>query len=377
MIAWGTTYYIPAVLKSRFASDLGLTDASIFAGVALTLIVAALLAWPAGQWMERAGAGRLMPLGSAVLALGLIVLSLASGLWSYLASWAIFGIGMALCMSNAAFSALTQMAGQRARRSIVIVMLFGGLASTLFWPLTLGLESALGWRNTCLIYAALHLVVCLPLHRVFLARGTQAAYRVDMKGDASTGKIAPHRRRLAAGLIGLAMASSGFVSWGLDLHLISIITDFGLPTALAVTLAAMKGPAVLLARGVDLGVAKRITPLQSALVAGLMIPFSLAMAIAFGSGLGGAVLFVVLHGFGTGLMTVARATLPLALLGAEGYASTLGRMTLPTQCVYALSPLSFSLLIDRFGVAASLQIAMLASLICLVCLIVLSRLSRA
>lgn len=78
MIAWGTTYYLPAVFVEEFRRDLGLSAPTIFSGVAITLIAAALLAWPVGRLMDRVGAGRLMPAGSAALAAGLAVLGLAT-----------------------------------------------------------------------------------------------------------------------------------------------------------------------------------------------------------------------------------------------------------------------------------------------------------
>jgi MFS family permease len=375
LIAWGTTYYLPAVLRHRFSAELGLSDAMIFAGVGVTLVVAALLAWPVGRLMDRRGAGRFMPLGSLFLAFGLLILGNCTGWIGYFLAWTVFGFGMSLAMSNAAFSALTQMAGQGARRAIVLIMLFGGLAATVFWPLTLWLDGQIGWRNICYLYAALHVLVCLPLHVLFLARSTGDADRQDLRQDESAGLIPPEKRRKAAALIGIALAGNGFVSWGLDLHLITIFADFGLTTAAAVWIAAMKGPSTLLARGADILSAGRLSPMTSALAAGALIPASLSLALLFGNGMPAALLFIVLFSFGTGLMTVARATLALVLLGSQGYATTLGRLTLPTQIVYAVSPMTFSLMIERAGTKGVILVALMASLASFVALILLSRLA--
>jgi MFS family permease len=376
IIAWGTVYYPPAVLKQQLAADLGIGDTAIFAGVAVTLIVAALIAWPVGRLMDRNGAGRLMPAGSLVLALGLIVLGSSTGWKMYFLAWVIFGFGMALAMSNATFSALTQMAGQGARRAIIVIMLFGGMASTIFWPLTQWLEPQLGWRNTCFVFAAIHVLICAPLHAVFVAGGTAAGMRQDLRQDETPGAVAPEKRRTTAALIALAVSGNGFVSWGLDLHLITVFTEFGLTAALAVWIAALKGPATLMARGTDFLLAGRITPMGSALAGGVLIPAGLACALVFGQGLAAAVVFIMVYSFGAGLMTVARATLPLALLGSQGYAVTIGRLTLPTQIVYAVSPMTFSLLIERLGTSGALSLAFGASLCSLGALMVLARLVR-
>jgi predicted MFS family arabinose efflux permease len=377
MISWGTTYYLPAVLNEAFRRDLGLSGTQVFSGVAITLITAALLAWPMGRLMDREGAGKSMPAGSLFLSLGLVVLGMSQGFWSYAAAWVIFGIGMSLAMSNAVFSAMTQISGQRARRGIVIIMLFGGMAATVFWPLTLWLEAQIGWRASCFTFAAVHALFCAPAHRLFLAGATSAENRQDLRADELPGQIPAAQRRLAAGLIMVAVAGNGFVSWGLDLHLIAILKDFGLSAGAAVAIAAWKGPATLMARGLDIVMAGRVSPMGSALAAGVLIPAGLGMALAFAAGLPAAVVFITVFGFGTGLMTVARATLPLSLLGSQGFAITLGRLTLPTQIVYAVSPMTVGMCLDRYGLQASLWIALAASLVSLAALLALSRIVKA
>ncbi len=147
--------------------------------------------------MDRHGAGRLMPVGSACLALGLMLLASASGVVLYMAAWFAFGIGMTLCMGNAAFAALAQIAGQDARRAIVLLMLMGGMASTVFWPLALWLEALVGWRETCLIFAAAtpsSACRCMRSCGGSDEPGTAARSRRRRAG----GVIPPERRLLAA-----------------------------------------------------------------------------------------------------------------------------------------------------------------------------------
>jgi hypothetical protein len=376
LIAWGTTYYLPAVLKAQFMAELGLSEAFVFAGVAITLIVSALLAWPMGRFMDAVGAGRILPFGSLFLAAGLIVLGFSVNPMGYAVAWLLFGFGMAMAMSNAVFAALAQIAGQQARRGIVIVMLFGGMAATVFWPITLWLDALIGWRNVCFVYAAIHVVLCLPLHVVFVAKATERRLRQDLRQDEARGLVRPSQHRAASLLLLVALAGNGFVSWGLDLHLIALIESFGLTTAVAVGLAALKGPATLLSRLSDIVGAGRISPMASALAAGVLIPAGLMLALLFGSGMAAALLFVVIYSFGTGLMTVARATLPLSLLGAKGYAVIMGRLTLPTQIVYALSPVAFSLIIGKVGATGALLLCLLVSIGSLGALWALGRLAR-
>jgi predicted MFS family arabinose efflux permease len=376
MTAWGTTYYLPAVLSEQLKRDLGLTPSLIFSGIAIMMITSAVLAWPMGRLMDRNGAGQSMPAGSLFLALGLAALGTALGYWTYALAWMLFGIGMSLAMGNATQSAMAQIAGQKARRSIVIVMLFGGMASTVYWPLTLWLEGLIGWRNTCFIFAGMHALVCAPLHRVYLAEATSAERRRDRATDEGLGAVPPRHRRLAAALVVVAVACNGFVSWGLDLHLIAILRDFGLTAAMAVAVAALKGPSALVARGADILLAGRVTPMTSALVAGAMMPVGIALPLTYAAGLTAGVVFITVYSFGAGLMTVARATLPLWLLGSQGYAVTVGKLALPTQMIYAVSPMAFGLFLERFGLTATLWAALAASLAACGALVLLARLLK-
>src|SRR6185503_9829862 len=110
--------------------------------------------------------------GAGLLAVGLGVLAAAPALPVYLVGWLVIGLGMAGGLYTAVFSTLGQLYGDRARRPIAAVTLFGGLASTTCWPLSAFLVTQFGWRGACVSYALIHLVVVVPLYLVSL-RGEQ------------------------------------------------------------------------------------------------------------------------------------------------------------------------------------------------------------
>jgi MFS family permease len=75
----------------------------------------------------------------------------------------------------------------------------------------------------------------------------------------------------------------------------------------------------------------------------------------------------VLHGFGNGILTIARGTIPLAIFGAKNYGYRLGLLGAPARVAQAIAPLLFELLIDRWGagaliVSSGLSLAALAAL---------------
>ena len=65
---------------------------------------------------------------------------------------------------GAAFALLVQLQPAVAPRSITYLTLIAGFASTIFWPITTALHAHLSWQNVYLVFAALNLFLCLPLH---------------------------------------------------------------------------------------------------------------------------------------------------------------------------------------------------------------------
>jgi hypothetical protein len=98
----------------------------------------------------------------------LIALAATTGALGLFAAWAVLGVGMALGLYDAGFATLTALYGSKARGPITGITLFAGFASTVSWPLSTFLNDALGWRETCLVWAALNVVVGLPLNRLLL-----------------------------------------------------------------------------------------------------------------------------------------------------------------------------------------------------------------
>lgn len=65
-----------------------------------------------------------------------------------------------------------------------------------------------------------------------------------------------------------------------------------------------------------------------------------------------AAFFVILHGAGNDVMTIAKGTLPLAIFGAHGYGLRQGVLMVPARFAQAAKPFAFVLLLDSWGVGA-------------------------
>src|SRR5260221_6938920 len=111
--------------------------------------------------------------GTVIGAPGFVLLSVSHGPVSYFTAWIILGTAGSATLATATYILLNEIAGRNARRAIGALMLVTGLASSVFWPTTSFLSDALGWRGTCLVYAGLMVLVCLPLYTFGLPRRTE------------------------------------------------------------------------------------------------------------------------------------------------------------------------------------------------------------
>ncbi len=369
---WGSIYFAPSVLAGYLDRELGLGGAVVFGGITLLLITGAACAPAIGRYADRNGTRLPMCAGALICALGLALLSAAQGLASYLASWVVLGIGHALAFANVGNVTVAQLMGERTRRVIGVMMLATGLSSSVFWPLTAFLAEGFGWRATLLIYAALQVVIVLPIHLAIPARrGAPPPAASPGTGQDDEGRVAPQHRRIAFRLVAAMFSASGLVSWGLPVHLIGMFQEAGLAKATAVWIATLNGPATLVARLVDVMLGSRV-PAEHIALAGLVLgPLScLLLAVAPGSAVI-AIAFVLSFSAAMGVISVARATLPLALFGRRGFATMLGRLTVPQNLAFAASPLLFAVLIDRLGASATLIASAAIQMIALIAMLLL------
>src|ERR1700758_4367478 len=163
-LAWGSSYYLPAILADPIARDLGISSNWVFAAFSGSLVISGLLGPRVGRQIDRVGGRQVLCASNVILAAGLALLGASASVWMMSAAWLLLGVGMGLGLYDAAFGALGRIYGRDARSAITGITLIAGFASTVGWPLSsLGLESV-GWRDTCYAWALAHIVMGLPLN---------------------------------------------------------------------------------------------------------------------------------------------------------------------------------------------------------------------
>lgn len=357
-LAWASSYYLPAMLAAPMAADLGVATPTVFAAFSGAMVVSALVGPWAGLAIDRHG-GRVVLAGtSLVFALGLGMLGFAQGLWTMVIAWLVIGAAMGAGLYEAAFSSLVRLYGQHARGAITGITLLAGFASTVGWPLSAWMETRFGWRNACLGWAGIHLLIGLPLNAWLPTlpsparpERTAAADPAQAIASASPSPVAAAGGAgYATALLAFVFAATWFISTAMATHLPRMLEAAGATLAAAVAVGALVGPAQVAGRVLEFGLLRRVHPLLSARLAALAHPAGVTVLLMAGPV--AAPLFAILHGAGNGILTIAKGTLPLVLFGAQGYGARQGWLMLPARIAQALAPLLFGLALDAWGANA-------------------------
>jgi predicted MFS family arabinose efflux permease len=356
IIAWGTIFYSPVLTVPLIAAERGWSLAFAMGGFSLGLLVAGLISPYVGKSIDRHGGHAVMTIGSLTSALGLLGLVYAANPFAYLAVWMLLGAGLAASLYDPAFATLGRIFGAGARSPITILTLAGGFASTVGWPATHLLIGAVGWRGTYLVYAALLVLICAPLHFFALPR-TRAVTEVKTDGKGATQPAHLVPQGAAFLLVVAAFASYAFVPSALSAHLLAIFGRTGIDAATVVLIGTLFGPAQVAARVCEFIFGRNLHPLTVARGAVSLLVGAFAMLAVFGFSVPTAAAFAVMFGAANGLITIVRGALPLALFGPIGYGRVIGRIAGPSLIMQAMAPFVLAFAIERASDPAALALA--------------------
>ena len=352
-IAWGSTYYLPAILARPMAAEFGISASVLFGMFSAALLLAGIGGPFVGRWIDKFGGRGMLVASNLVFALGLALMWHAPGVAWLCVAWLVIGAGMSMGLYEAAFSALTAAYGSEARPSITGITLIAGFASTVAWPLTGLLDAEIGWRGACLFWAAIHLLICAPLNRWMIPSGSRLA-PVDLKPETAP---PPGGDTRAMVLLAYVFAVTWFTSTAMAAHLPAMLQLAGASATAAIAAAALVGPAQVAARLFEFTLMRRSHPMLSARLATLAHPFGAAVLLTLGAP--AAALFTLIHGGGNGVLTIAKGTLPLALFGPSGYGLRQGLLSGPARLGQAAAPLVFGIALDGLGPDALILTALL------------------
>ncbi|HYG27148.1 MAG TPA: MFS transporter, partial [Caulobacteraceae bacterium] len=237
MLAFGTSLYLLTVLAQPIHADTGWSLEWVVGGMSIGSLAGAGAAPRVGRWIKRRGGRPALSLSSLLFAAGLGLLAVAPILPVYLAGWVVMGFAMACGLYDTAFGALGRLYGLEARKAITTVTLWGGFASTTFWPLSGLLEAELGWRGACAVFALMHLLIALPIYRLVLPPAEPHHDDGGVVAGEGGVRLSATARR-AALMLGLVLMTETLAASIVSVHLITLLRERGLTLAAAIALGA-------------------------------------------------------------------------------------------------------------------------------------------
>ena len=336
ILAWGTSFYFPAVFAEPIVAETGWSLGYVVAGTSLGLLVAGLISPQVGRIIGRRGGRPVLFASSLFYAAGLAGIGAAPALPVYLAAWVLIGLGMGTGLYDAVFAALGRMYGSEARTPITNLTLFGGFASTVCWPLSAFMIEHAGWRAACFVYAGLHLFLVLPL-QMAVVRAAPGSGTVSASEQHDASKAPPIHNEM-----------------------LIFLQARGLDFAVAVSLGTLFGPAQVGARVVERLFGSHYHPVWTMIASCALMAAGLLMLYGAVPAL---LIVILLYGAGYGISWIGRGTLPLALFGPVRFPRLMGRLAFPSLIIQALAPSAGALLIESRGVDTTIGVLTLLALI--------------
>ncbi|HMI91936.1 MAG TPA: MFS transporter, partial [Polyangiales bacterium] len=365
LLAWGALYYAIAVIAEPMRLELGLSRSHVFGAFAWSVLVSGVLAPWAGRRLDRHGGRAVLVVGAIAGALGFTILAHAQSFGGLVVAWSLNGVAMAFGLYDTCFAAVGQVAPGAYRPVLTGVTLIAGFASTVSWPLSHHLLHAIGWRGVCEVYSA-GLLACAPL---YLA--TLPAFRPSTAGRPAQPAVAHvpshvnHAMGGRARVLAWAFAGAASIGAVISAHLVGILQALALPADRALWLASSIGVLQVLGRAIELLFGARHTPTRIGLftfvglfaATGLLLAASVQPSFAFG--------FALLYGVANGVLTIAKATLPVEMFGTREIGALLGTFGAPSLFARALAPLGYAMLASSagtFGALSAMAMVALAAL---------------
>lgn len=336
IVSFASSYYLLGVMAEPMVASTGATTIQLFAALSGAFLIAALASMGAGRWIDRRGGREVLIAASFMLAFALGVMATAqTAVWA-IAGVLLLGAGMGVGFYAPGNALLVAAYGMEAKKPITAVSLIGACGGAIGWPLTMALMELAGWRGALWVWAAAHVLICVPLYCVLLPVGRPE------RSDAPTDRVKWDRRMVQLAIL---FAGAWWVATAFAAQLPRLMTSLGMePTAAALAASAMALAAIGM-RVLALIAPPKTSPILTVRLASLLNPLGVVVALIGGKSASVAV--AIGQGAGNGLLSVAAGVLPLHVFGKANYGSRQVAMLLPARFVQAVAPMSFGMALNQ------------------------------
>ena len=336
IVSWGALYYSLPTATAAIQADTGWSAVSITAAFSAGLILSALVGVVVGRMLDRIGPRIVMTPGSLIALAGIGLLSSAPSLPVFLAGWLVIGVAQAAVLYQPAFTVIGRHYGTARDKPMLLLTLAGGLASTIFVPITSLLLSVLDWRSTYLVLGLVLAVITVPLHLLLPADPAVMAPNTPVPKE---GRAAIVRTRQFILLV-VGVTALTFSAYAVTLNLIPLFAERGYTAEFAAIGFALVGIGQVIGR-IGLIALNRYIParLRPAAVGAAIVVVLALFAVVDGPEilLGTA---AVIAGAARGALTLVQATAIAERWGTSRLGSLNGLFGAPVTAATALAPVA-------------------------------------
>ncbi|WP_059081879.1 MFS transporter [Streptomyces scabiei] len=345
--SWGVLYYAFPVLNPAITESTGWSGGATTAAFSAALIVSAVVGIHVGRVLDRQGPRTVMTAGSVLGTLSLLVVATAPDLAVFTAGWLLAGAAMAATFYPPAFAALTRWWAPDHVRALTIVTLAGGLASTVFAPLTAVLAGHYSWRTTYGVLAAILAALTIPTHALALRAPWPPAPDAGPRRPAEGPD--PALRSRAFWMLAATFTLSAFAMYAVVITLVPLLLERGYTTTQAAWALGLGGAGQTLGRTLYAALARHTgTVARTTTLVGLGGLTTAALALSPGP-YPLLVALSVLAGVIRGNLTLLQATAVTDRWGITQYGRLSGLLAAPAHTAAALAPFAGTLIAGPLG----------------------------
>ncbi|MFF5035689.1 MFS transporter [Nocardia salmonicida] len=345
--SWGILFYAFPVLLGSIAADTGWSATALTGVFSAGHLLTALTGIFVGRRLDRHGPRAVMTAGSVLAVTALIIVATAQTLMMFLLGWVLVGVAMGAVLYPPAFAALTRWYGPDRVRALTVLTLAGGLASTVFAPLTAALASRFDWRATYLVLAVILAVVTVPGH--WFGLRVPWPDRPDAETDhvhlGNPGTIARSRAFLT---LAIALSVTGFASFAVVVTLVPLMTERGISTTTAAIALGLGGVGQVVSRiGYSAFAARTSVRTRTAVI--LVAIAATTMLLGIFTTAAALTVAAVLSGMARGVFTLLQATAITDRWGSTHYGQLTGLLSAPMTITVASAPFAATALASGLG----------------------------
>jgi len=309
-----------------------------------------------GRLIDRLGPRRICLPGLVIFCGAFASLATNSGsIWQWWFLWCMIAIG-ALMLKPTVFTTAVASRFDRVRGTALALALSGtGLAGIVAPALSALILKELGWRLTYVSVAAIWFAVVFPICLMFFYGASdlrrKSARRNDEIAHVELDGMGAREGLLSLTYIQLALAAflAMLVIGSMVVHLVPFVTDSGLDTLVASSMASITGATIVVGR---LGTGVLLDRFNGSIVGGVAfaIPAVLMVGLLnYDGSVGMAILLAILLGFSSGAELDIAAYMTSRHFGMKNYGLFFGIIVGLLSLALGIGPTLMSAIYDYYG----------------------------